>query len=71
MVSALALILWFVSAALFLGGSIGYGLGLGVLAFAASGWAMRRKDDLEALWGVIFTVVIGISAWRGISFLLR
>lgn len=66
MVSLLALALWFAAAALFLGGAAVAGVGIGVGAFGASIWAMKRDGDLEALWGVVFVAVAVITVIRAI-----
>lgn len=71
MVSLLALLLWIVASAALLGGAVGYGIAAGVAAFAASGWAMTRKDDVELLWALMFGFVVVITVIRAIFFLLR
>lgn len=71
MVSALALALWMIASAAFLGGAVGYGVAVGVAAFVTSGWAMRRRDDVEMLWALIFAFVVIVSVIRAISFLLH
>ena len=62
-ISLLALLCWIGGLAL-MQVSLWAGSGLAALGFVAAGIALRRKDDLETMFGLFLLFVLGVTAVR-------